>query len=44
MGLLLFVVGIVFTILCLIYYAIPAVRNMEAELPDYHAEPVKIVA
>jgi hypothetical protein len=42
--LLLFSVGIVFTMLCLLYYAIPAVRNMEADLPDYQAELIRVSA
>jgi DHA3 family macrolide efflux protein-like MFS transporter len=44
MGLLFFAVGVIFTSVCLAYYALPAVRNMEADLPDYHAEPTSVAA
>ena len=38
-GLILFAAGIVMAVICAVVYAIPAMRNMERDMPDFVAEP-----
>lgn len=42
MGLILFTAGLVMAVICAISYAIPAIRHMERDLPDFVAETTDI--
>ena len=41
MGMIIFIVGAIATIESVLMYAHPAVRKMEATLPDYEAHPAE---